>query len=413
MSIVKVILRTERVNERNEHPLRIRITKNRKVKCINLGLSVLAENWDEEKQRVKKNHPNATRFNAFIAQKVAEAEGVAVDLQAQNKYIHNVNIKETLMGKGPVEFFPFAERFAKSFEFAGKIGSYRRAKSVLEKLNRYVKGKKLSFDQITVSFLKEYEYYLLSEAQNKANTIHANFRLIRTVINNAVREDLIPSDLNPFNKYKLKAEQTQRDYLSEEELLKLENLPLVDTYMINHHRNMYVFSSYAGGLRISDVLLLRWKNFDGNKITIKIHKTQTPLSILLPAKALQIVLSYQKENSNANDFIFPVIKLSPDEKSPLLIHKAISSASAYTNKDLKKLQQLTGIEKHISFHTSRHTWATRALTKGMRIEHVSKLMGHAAIKETQIYAKIVNAELDKAMDVFNDNSLNLKIVASQ
>ncbi|MDD4214814.1 MAG: tyrosine-type recombinase/integrase, partial [Bacteroidales bacterium] len=59
------------------------------------------------------------------------------------------------------------------------------------------------------------------------------------------------------------------------------------------------------------------------------------------------------------------------------------------------------IKKHLSFHTSRHTFATRALRKGIRIEYVSKLLGHASIKETQVYAKIVNEELDKAMEVFD------------
>ena len=60
------------------------------------------------------------------------------------------------------------------------------------------------------------------------------------------------------------------------------------------------------------------------------------------------------------------------------------------------------MQKNLSFHISRHTWATRALRKGVSIDKVSKLMGHAQIKETQVYAKIVNEELDKAMDVFDD-----------
>ena len=67
----------------------------------------------------------------------------------------------------------------------------------------------------------------------------------------------------------------------------------------------------------------------------------------------------------------------------------------------KILGRALEIQKHIHFHTSRHTFATRALRKGMRIEYVSKLLGHANIKTTQIYAKIVNEELDKAMEIFN------------
>jgi integrase len=400
MAIIKIILRTERVNGKNEHPLRLRITKDRKSKSFNLGIHLLAEQWDEEKQRAKKNHPNATKINAYLAQKVAEAEGVTVELETQSKYIGTSRIKETIMGNSAIEFFPYAERFANSFYASGKIGSYKRAKSVIQKLNKYVRGKKICFDIFTVSFLKEYEYYLTSELKNRTNTVHANFRLIRTIINNAIREDVVPAELNPFNKMKLKLEQTTREFLTEDELHKIESLSLQKNYMINHHRNMYVFSSYAGGLRISDVLQLRWKNFDGEKIFIKIRKTQTPLSISLPSKAIEVINSYKKEKGSDSDFIFPILKISPDEKDATIIHTAISRATAYTNKDIKKLASLCDIDKHLSFHTSRHTWATRALTKGMRIEHVSKLMGHAAIKETQVYAKIINSELDKAMALF-------------
>ena len=80
----------------------------------------------------------------------------------------------------------------------------------------------------------------------------------------------------------------------------------------------------------------------------------------------------------------------------------ISGATAIVNKNLKIISKLAEIDKNISFHLSRHTFATRALTKGISIDKVSKLLGHSSIKETQIYAKIINTELDKAMDVFNE-----------
>ena len=65
------------------------------------------------------------------------------------------------------------------------------------------------------------------------------------------------------------------------------------------------------------------------------------------------------------------------------------------------MTKLAKITKQISFHTARHSWAVRALQKGMRIEYVSKLMGHASVKNTEVYAKVLNEELDKAMEVFN------------
>lgn len=129
----------------------------------------------------------------------------------------------------------------------------------------------------------------------------------------------------------------------------------------------------------------------------------------MPPKALGILDFYQtfaqKKNCqtelNPDAFIFPLLRIEPAETDRRKIHNAISSATAYTNKDLKKLQIRAGLNKHISFHTARHSWAVRALQKGMRIEYVSRLMGHASVKNTEMYAKILDTELDKAMEIFN------------
>jgi integrase/recombinase XerD len=165
----------------------LRIIKNRKPKYINLNVNLTVEQWDEEKKRVKKNHPNVTKLNAYIAKKVAEAEGVAVELETHSKYIGSYKIKEALMGKALPDFFPYADQYANSFQASGKIGTYKRAKSVINKLREYIGGKPFLLDQFTVSFLKDYEYYLLStedkekkKKKNRVNTVHANFRLLRT-----------------------------------------------------------------------------------------------------------------------------------------------------------------------------------------------------------------------------------------
>jgi integrase len=106
-----------------------------------------------------------------------------------------------------------------------------------------------------------------------------------------------------------------------------------------------------------------------------------------------------------------LIKLSLGEKDRIKIHHAISAATSYTNKDLRKLTRLAGIDKKVSFHTARHSWAVRALQKGMRIEYVSKILGHASVKQTEVYARVMNEELDKAMEVFNNKQI-VPIIAS-
>ena len=207
---------------------------------------------------------------------------------------------------------------------------------------------------------------------------------------------------NPFLKIKFKLEPTQRSYLTEDELKQIETLELKENLNVFHHRNMYLFAATAGGLRISDLLKLKWSNFDGERLIIKIQKTGQPLIIKLPNKSLEILSYYKQFSKKDSDYVFPGLNNDYDYSNPKILHNAISSATTLCNKSLKEIAKKANIDKHISFHTSRHTFATRALRKGMRIEYVGKIMGHKDIKETQVYAKIINEELEKAMDIFND-----------
>jgi integrase/recombinase XerD len=178
---------------------------------------------------------------------------------------------------------------------------------------------------------------------------------------------------------------------------------------ISHHRNLYIFSAYTAGIRISDLLTMKWKNFDGEHLYFTIKKNQEDISIKLPEKSLAMLKYYKamakiKKGDifiDSEEYIFPLLKIARDETDKLILHKAISSATAYVNRSLRDIAKRAKICKNISFHTARHSWAVRALQKGMRIEYVSKLMGHASVKHTEVYAKILNEELDKAMEVFN------------
>jgi len=410
MATVKVLLKMNKKNEQGFAPLYLRIIKDRKTKFVSIGIRLKPEHWNEDDGKVRKSHPNAGRFNAAISQKIAEAEGLAVEMETKSKSVNAYKIKEKLLGKASTDFFVFADKHIDKLEKTRNYSTYKKAKSVVKKLKTFMNERPLFFDEITVKLLKDYEAYLASEKSNRVNTVHANMKIIRRILNEAMNEDLMPRTENPFLRYKLKTEATQRAYLTEDELLKIENLSIKEDLMMFHHRNIYVFAAYTGGLRVSDILQLKWANFDGEKLNIKIQKTGIPLSILLPGKALDIIKHYnnlhinntKRKKVNPESFIFPLLKVNESETDPRIIHNAISSATAYINKDLKTITKKAKIAKHISFHTSRHTWATRALRKGMRIEYVSKLMGHSAIKETQIYTKIVNQELDNAMTIFND-----------
>lgn len=399
MSTVKIVLKKEKINKNGEAPLYIRIIKDRKAKFVSLGIRILPKDWNESQSRVKKSHPNSQRLNNYIAHKIAEAEGVALEMETNSKYVSPKSIKQNIMGTSPDSFVRYFEKYIESLKKNGKTGTHDKAKAVYSKLCTYLDNKDLAFDEVTVTFLKNYDTYLSDKLGNSINTIHSNIKIFRKLINDAISEDLFPPEKNPFLKYKLKTEKTVKEFLTEEEIKRIENLEIKKNSMRNHHRNIYVFATYAGGLRISDILQLKWSDYDGERILITTQKTNNTVSIKLPKKAKEIIEEYKEDDSKKEYYIFPFLR-NDIEYSNASIFKAISSHTAYTNTDLKKIAKMAGIDKNIHFHTSRHTFATRALKKGMRIEYVSKLLGHSSIKSTQVYAKIVNKDLDDAMDEF-------------
>jgi len=402
MSSIKLLLKENKVNSEGLMPLYLRIIKDRKTKFIALGINLSTDQWDDQNKRVKK-HPNSARLNNLIAQKVAEANNIALEMQVKNKFVSTSRLKNAINGTSVISFTDYFKKYLDSLLEDNKIGTYDKVKATFSKFNEYVKHANLNFGEIDVTFLKDYETYLKVKLNNSVNTIHSNIKIFRKLFNDAIRDEIIEPEQNPFIKFKLKTEKTTKEYLTEAELKSIEDLDLDPKTVIFNHRNAYVFAAYTGGIRISDLLQLKWSNFDGSNITIQTQKTKEIVSVKVPNKALEILDIYkpEKEDFSPEMFIFPFLS-NDAEYTSVSLFQAISSRTANINSDLKVIAKLTKINKNLSFHSSRHTWATRALRKGMRIEYVSKLMGHSSIKTTQIYAKIVNSELDKAMDIFND-----------
>lgn len=411
-SSVKIVWRTEKMNSKGEAPLYLRIIKNRKPKYIALGVIVHKDNWDEENKRVKKGMRNSQRINNLISNKFAEAENQMLELETHSKDISSTKIKENIMGKASPDFFEYCTVYFKLIK--GKIAgsTYDKADGVIKKMKEYAGTKSVTFEHLTGLWLKEYESFMREDKVNKkgetikgnkTNTIFANMKIIRRIVNEAVKDKVIKFDENPFLHYKCKWEKTEKTFIIDSEVDAIYNIDIEPEGRIFDTKNAYVLSADAGGLRISDICKLKKRNYDGERIFIYTKKCKgVPVSVKLPQRAKEILDFYCKLGDNPDDYVFPFLDNSVDYSDEDFLTKAIDSQDTLCNKALGAITDLAGIDKHLTFHTSRHTWATRALRKGMRIEYVSKLMGHEDIKTTQIYAKIVNEELDKAMDVFNE-----------
>lgn len=399
MASVKIVFRKDKLNKDGKAPIHFRMIKHRRTRYISSGIMLEKRYWSKLKNAVKPSHPNSNRFNSFLANKLTELQDQVFEFETKEKSLNTAALKNKIMGKDPVDFFAFAEEILAEYLRGGQIGTHDKNKSVLKKLKEYQKGKKLDFQDMTVRFLVTYEGHLRGTLKNKTSTVNNSMKFFRRVYNEAIRQQMVPRDRNPFDYFDMKSAKSSRTYLTEKEIKLLENVSFTADSKLELHRNMFVFACYAGGLRISDVLQLEWDDFDGAHLHITTKKTGAQLSLKCPSKALEIIALYKKKEI-CDRFIFPMLPYDLDQSDLKYLDRKLASATAAINKNLKTIGTKAKLNKKISFHVSRHTWATRALTKGMTIDKVSKLMGHANIKETQLYAKIIGKSLDEAMDLF-------------
>lgn len=401
MASIKLILRTHQQDQAGHCPLYIRVIKDRKAKFISVGVKLKESEWDEAKQRVKKNNPNSARMNASIAQKVADAEGQVADLERKVKTVSAKKLKEAIKGKEVPNFFEYSYKYCEKIRGSVSVGTYNNYKLYLEKFENWLGTKDVFFDDITVSLLMDYMAYMVNELGNGLTTQRYSIMILAIMFKQAIKEDIIPEYMYPISKLTLKKETGKRLFLNKEQIEAMINYNAGEGTKGDIYRDMFIFSIYAGGLRFSDALEIQNKDFieDEQRIKKVIRKTGRPHQFKIGKVALDIIKKYQKENPQPDDFIFPIVTnkdffLKNAEYRYEITQKANKSA----NFQIQRIAKALEFPIHVSFHLSRHSFATNALNNGMRIEHVSKLMDHQDIRTTQVYAKILGEELDKAVD---------------
>jgi integrase len=232
-------------------------------------------------------------------------------------------------------------------------------------------GKKVAFRDITPAFLEDFKTYLLKKI--KQNTAHGYFNFVAHALKLAVRDKIIKS--NPADEVKrIGATDPNREYLVLEEIKKLHNTECRHP----ETKRAFLFCCFTG-LRLSDVVALTWSNIreeNGDLILyFRQQKGDKPERMHLSQQAIE----YIGERKKSNEKVFKLINL-----------RHISDHFT----DWLKAAEL---EKKVTFHTSRHTFATLALTYGVELKTVSSLLGHADIKTTEIYAKIIDKKKQEAV----------------
>ena len=347
-------------------PIMGRVTINGTVAQFSCKQSVPKTLWDIKGNRVKGKSKEARDINLALD-----------NIKAQIiKHYQRIFDRENEV---------FKKRVGKDRVMATYHSRVRARNHVAAFIKSFYRRTDMSMLEITPDFIKEFAAYLSTEAGLHNGTIWEKCMWLKGVVMRAHFNGLIPR--NPFAQFHISPNVKEREYLTEDELKALMTHEFGDA-KLSYIRDIFVFASFTA-LSFVDIKELTNDSIvevNGEKwILSKRHKTKVPFQVKLLDIPLQIIERYRPLQED--NLVFPNLN-----------YWSIC-------KPLKKVMKECGITKDISFHCARHGFATLALSMGMPIESVSRVLGHTNIVTTQIYAKITTQKLDNDLTMFG-NRLN-------
>jgi len=390
--ITRFILGTYKIRKDGKAPIFCRITYLGKRKQFSTSLYLNPDYWKSKQQKAYPPDINNSYTNtqlSLISQKINKA---FLYLQVNNDLFDVEDIYLQYKGvsvktnKTILEVFETHNKRMKQLiglDYAkSTYAKFLKAKNHASNFIKFqYKKNDLLLESITMSYLKDFDFYCKSELGHKQVTINKSIQRVRKIIKLALAEGYLQKD--PFILYKPKSKVFKVVYLTTDELQLLEQYNFKQE-RLEFIKNLFVFCCYTG-LPYRELMDLNHKHiitgFDGNKwIKIKRVKTSKYLSIPLLPKAENIIDLY-----NDKGLIFPRI-----------------SNQRY-NSYLKEIADIVGIDKNLATHIARKTFATTVLLfNDVPMEIVSELLGHSNITITQAhYGKIVQKKVSSEMKKLN------------
>lgn len=402
------VLRHDKTNARNEAPVCIRITADRKTTYKTL-FRIPIDHWDEGKREVRKTATNAGVLNLKLKTALAEYAKTAYMCDVENADAGISAIRDKLHQGCSLDLFQYAYTYEQRLEEIGKFAHHAKVKSTMARFQHFIGRTTFPVNALTEKTLKEYENYLANVRKNKPNTIAANMKIIGKLVNDLYREYRLDNAVNPFSYYKKRYEPVDRVCLTEDEVRAIEDLSYRPAKYLYDIKSIFLFEVYTG-LRISDILTLKWKHCDGKQICKTMKKTKKLIHLLLTNKAIELVETRKRcllrdYELNPEAYIFPYLELDYEQASQKMTFTAISAATARINKALKIIGKRAKIDKPISTHIGRHTFAAIFLDKcNGNFYALKEFLGHSDIKITQVYAHMLDKSKENIINLLNTSA---------
>lgn len=398
---VSILCYKSKILANGAHPLMIRVCKDGKKKYVSLGVSVLPQFWDFEKNKPKRNCPNKIMIDKLIASKMAEYNALVVDMMAERKeYTPQLlaqAVEQKNQGRTVAEMY---DRLFAEMRKSERLGNLAVYKYSFNSLMSYTRNKlDIPFRDIDCLWLKRYEEWLHARGC-KSTTISQLFRTLRSVFNKAIEQEVIKQDAYPFNRFKINKFDihTEKRAISKEEVQKILALELPDScFYMELARDLFLFSYFGAGINFSDIALLRFCDLKDGRVCYVRKKTGKSISFPLNDISTKIVEKYTSPFWSDGDYIFPILDAGV-HKTEQQKRDRIRKSLKKINRELNNLGNIIGLKVPLTTYVARHTFATVLKRSGVNIAIISESLGHSDLSTTQIYLdSFENSQIDAAM----------------
>ena len=371
-------------------PIMGRVTINGTIAQFSCKQRIQKELWDAKGNRAKGKSRESTTVNFALDNIKAQIAKHYQRLFDREAYVTAEMVRNAYQGIG-TEYETLLRAFDKeNAAFAKRVGkdrserTYRKYLIVRKYLADFIKKQykrtDMAMNELTEDFIRDYCLYLRNEVGLAQSSVWIYSIPLKHIVTSAHYNGKIPR--NPFAQYHVDPDHKEREFLTENEIKAMSSIEL-DNPNFALARDLFIFGCWTG-ISFIDIKNLTTDNIvDMNGsfwITSKRQKTGVPFQIKLMDVAMQIIKRYE----------------------PFRTGNRLFDVGSYNmvNRRIKTVAKKCGIEKTVSFHLSRHSFAVLALNYGMPIESVSKILGHTNITTTQIYAKVTNTKLENDISAF-------------
>jgi site-specific recombinase XerD len=390
-------IRKDKLNKKGEAPIFLRITVNGKRAEISTKHFVVPEKWNSKAGQVKGTKVEIKALNLFLLGLKSKAYSIYQKLIEEDVTVTSALIKDLFYGKQKRSKSIFEVFEIHNKKVKERIGidysdtTYTRFETTLTHVKNFVKlqyGKDdFSLKELNYQFIEDLDHYFKTVRKCNHNTSIKYIKNFKKIISLAIKRDWLNKD--PFVQFCVKLEETKRVYLSREELARLEKKEF-KIRRLEMIRDFFVFSCYTG-YPYSEIKKLAPNDikthFDGSQWIITSRtKNDIQSNVPLLAKAEEMIEKYKNHpDSISRGKLFPI------------------PSNVKFNAYLKEIADVCEIEKNLTTHVARHTFATTVtLSNDISIETVSAMLGHKSIRTTQIYAKVVEEKVSKEMNKLKD-----------